>query len=407
MTELITIGSGRARCAGPAIEGTRRRYCTVLRSVASGGLESHRDPGGPLRRRGQRGDESFGCFAIAACGHDAGGIGGAICYGCRQRPHDFDAFRRHDLAHEGRANLRIAGGYLFHHLVAVAAKECFAADRGGDAEPFEQAGEKNPRRAARLRVRVSDRTGLEHCLLESLRRRNVRHRRGGVHADAGQGAAELAPAARDEHASSLHLRNHRCRPYDDIRGLSVLEPLLHAADRREAKLDIVARIARELRGDVGDDVFHRSGGQDFQMRGGTGNGRGWRHHPTLAHSSRCPCWTIKIAYGHMRALLSKTQANWHRGEPGRTSLPQPDAAGDGTENQRCPAAAFTSVRLRISHPFRTRAVSVISSFRVSSAGPTLPPRDLRPRWNNNARSCSCTCGKSSRPTAPRSRTSSR
>src|SRR5258708_3354245 len=119
-----------------------------------------RDTGGRLRRGGQRGDESFGCFAIAASGHDAGGIGGGICYGCRQRPHDFDAFRRHDLAHEGRANLRIAARYLFHHLVAVAAKECFVADRSGDAEPFEQAGEKNPRRAARLRVRVTDRTSL-------------------------------------------------------------------------------------------------------------------------------------------------------------------------------------------------------------------------------------------------------
>jgi hypothetical protein len=28
----------------------------------------------------------------------------------------------------------------------------------------------------------------------------------------------------------------------------------------------------------------------------------------------------------MRVLLSKMQANWHRGEPGRTSLPQRDAA---------------------------------------------------------------------------------
>src|SRR6516165_6972870 len=400
MTELITIGSGRARCAGPAIAGNRGRYCTVPRSVASGGLESHRDPGGPLRRRGQRGDESFGGLAIAASSHDPGGIGGGICYGCWQRPHDFDAFRRHDLADEGRANLCIADGYPFHYLVAVAAKECFVADRGGDAEPFEQAGQKNPRRAARLRVRVSDRTGLEHCLLEAFRRRDVRHRRGGVHADAGQGAAEFGPATRDEHACSLHLRNHRRRPHDDIRGLPVLEPLLHAADRRETEFDIVARIARELRGDVGDDVFHRSGGQDFQIRGGTGNGRGWWHHPTLAHSSRCPCWTVKIAYGHMRVLLSKIQANWHRGKPARTSLPQRDAAGDGTENQRCPAAAFTSVRLRISHPFRTRAISVISSFRVSSAGLTPPRLDLRRRWNSSARSCSSTCGRSPRPPAP-------
>jgi len=109
-----------------------------------------------------------------------------------------------------------------------------------------------------------------------------------VHADAGQGAAEFGPAARDEHACSLHLRNHRRRAHDDIRGLSVLEPLLHAADRREAEFNLVARIAREPRGDVGDDVFHRSGGQDFQMRAGTGNGRDWRHHPTLARSSRCP-----------------------------------------------------------------------------------------------------------------------
>jgi hypothetical protein len=67
---------------------------------------------------------------------------------------------------------------------------------------------------------------------------------------------------------------------------------------------------------VGDDVFHRSGGQDFQMRGGTGNGRGWRHHPTLAHGSQCPCWTVKLAYGHMRVRLSKIQANWHQGEQG-------------------------------------------------------------------------------------------
>jgi hypothetical protein len=29
----------------------------------------------------------------------------------------------------------------------------------------------------------------------------------------------------------------------------VLEPLLHAADRREAEFDIVAHIARELRGE--------------------------------------------------------------------------------------------------------------------------------------------------------------
>src|SRR5262245_33128029 len=179
-----------------ALEGKRGPYCTVPRSVASGGLESHRDPGGPLRRRGQRGDESFGCFAIAASRHDAGGIGGGICYGWRQRSHDLDAFRRDDLTDEGRANLRIAGGYLFHHLVAVAAKECFVADRGGDAEPFEQAGEKNPRRAARLRVRVSDRTDPEHCLLEALRRRDVRHRRGGMHAAPARRAAELGPTDR-------------------------------------------------------------------------------------------------------------------------------------------------------------------------------------------------------------------
>src|SRR6266446_7068812 len=184
MTGLITTASGAAALV--ALEGNRGPYCTVPRSVTSGGLESHRDPGGPLRRRGQRGDESFGCFAIAASGHDAGGIGGGICYGCRQRPHDFDAFRRDDLAHEGRANLRIAGGYLFHHLVAVAAKECFVADRSGDAEPFEQAGEKNPRRAARLRVRVSDRTSLEHGLLEAFRRRDVRHRRAGMLAPSAQ-----------------------------------------------------------------------------------------------------------------------------------------------------------------------------------------------------------------------------
>src|SRR6516165_5792773 len=332
MTELITIGNGRARCAGPAIEGTRGRSCTVLRSVASGGLESHRDPGGPLRRRGQRGDESFGCFAIVACGRDASGIGGGICYGCLQRPHDFDAFRRHDLAHEGRANLRIAGGYLFHHLVAVVAKECFAADRGGDAEPFEQASEKNPRRAARLRVRVSDRTGLEHCLLEAFRRRNVRYRRGGVHADAGQGAAELGPAARDECACSLHLRNHRRRAHDDIRGLSVLEPLLHAADRREAELDLVARIARELRSDVGDDVFNRSGGQDFQMRGGTGNGCGWRHHPPslTAGGVRDGRLSFRMAtcvpLSKSRPTGQANAAILRRDEPGRTSSPRRDAA---------------------------------------------------------------------------------
>src|SRR6266567_8822088 len=391
MTGLITTASGAAALV--ALEGNRGPYCTVPRSVASGGLESHRDPGGPLRRRGQR---------------------GGICYGCWQRPHDFDAFRRHDLADEGRANLRIAGRYLFHHLVAVAAKECLVADRGGDAEPFEQAGEKNPRRAARLRVRVSDRRDPEHCLLEAFRRRDVRHRRGGVHADGGQRAAELGPAPRDEHACSLHLRNHRRRAHDDIRGLSVLEPLLHAADRREAEFDLVARIADELRGDVGDDVFHRSGGQDFQMRGGTGNGRGWRHHPTLAHSSGCPRWTVKLVYGHMRAavknpgqLAKQMMRSCIETSQGARLCRNETQLGDGTENQRCPAAAFTSVRLRISHPFRTQAVSVISWFRVSSAGPTLPLRDLRRRWNSSARSCSCTCDKSSRPAAPRSKTSSR
>ena len=102
---------------------------------------------------------------------------------------------------------------------------------------------------AGLRVRVGDRTDPEHCLLEAFQRRDVRHRRAGMHADAGQRAAELGPAPRDEHACSLHLRNHRRRPHDDIRGLPVLEPLLHAADRREAEFDIVAHIARELRGE--------------------------------------------------------------------------------------------------------------------------------------------------------------
>src|SRR2546428_2818430 len=108
MTGLITTASGAAALV--ALEGNRGPYCTVPRSVTSGGLESHRDPGGPLRRRGQRGDESFGCFAIAASGHDAGGIGGWIFYGCWQRPPDLYALCRHALADEGRAHLRIAGG---------------------------------------------------------------------------------------------------------------------------------------------------------------------------------------------------------------------------------------------------------------------------------------------------------
>src|SRR5258708_31356941 len=85
MTELITAASGAVPLAARVLRlrGNRGPYCTVPRSVASGGLEFHRDPGGPLRRRGQRGDESFGCFAIAASGHDAGGIGGCHFYWCR------------------------------------------------------------------------------------------------------------------------------------------------------------------------------------------------------------------------------------------------------------------------------------------------------------------------------------
>src|SRR5258708_39953034 len=116
MTELITAASGAVPLAARVLRlrGNRGPYCTVPRSVASGGLEFHRDPGGPLRRRGQRGDESFGCFAIAASGHDAGGIGGGIFYGGRQRPHDFYALRRGDLAHERRAQLPIPRRYLFH-----------------------------------------------------------------------------------------------------------------------------------------------------------------------------------------------------------------------------------------------------------------------------------------------------
>src|SRR5580704_3428320 len=87
MAGLITAASRAVALAARVLRlrGNRGPYSTVPRSVASGGLESHRDPGGPLRRRGQRGDESFGRFAIAASGHDAGGIGGGICYGCRPR----------------------------------------------------------------------------------------------------------------------------------------------------------------------------------------------------------------------------------------------------------------------------------------------------------------------------------
>jgi hypothetical protein len=82
--------------------------------------------------------------------------------------------------------------------------------------------------------------------------------------NAGEGAAEIGPAPREQHARPRELGDHGRGADDDVRGLAGREPLAHLADRAERERDLLAGRAREAAGEVGDGVFHRAGGQHAQ-----------------------------------------------------------------------------------------------------------------------------------------------
>ncbi len=65
----------------------------------------------------------------------------------------------------------------------------------------------------------------------------------------------------------LHLDDRRRGADDDIGGLAILQPFLHARDGAEGGVDLVATFAGEGGPKSGDDIFHCSGGEDFQMHG--------------------------------------------------------------------------------------------------------------------------------------------
>ena len=72
-----------------------------------------------------------------------------------------------------------------------------------------KAGEHDAAGAARLRIGIGDRLGLEQRLLERLRRGNVRHGCALAHRHAGDGAAEIDDAAGHEQAGLVERGDDR------------------------------------------------------------------------------------------------------------------------------------------------------------------------------------------------------